>query len=563
MPTITFKKKDFNHLMGRSLTLAQLDQVWPLVKGEFKEYDEKNDDLKLELNDTNRPDLWCVEGVARQIRFSLGSKMSLYPFFEQGPRSEATVLVDPAIEAIRPFMGGVIVRGLTIDEPTLIGLVQTQEKLSEGFGRKRELVSIGLYRLGEIVFPISYTTADPKETRFVPLGYDDPMSMEEIIHTHPKGIAYRKILASHTKYPLLVDAQKKVLSFPPIINSRQVGEVQVGDRDLFVEVTGVDLRMVVLTINILAVNLADRGGSISPVEVRFPYSTEMGKRVRMPARLSKSFSVNADIFSRVLGEKIPTDRIVSELTKYGYQAKTQGRVIIATVPPYRDDLMHAVDVVEDFAISRGYTSFIPEMPNEFEVGSLSPLETFSDRVRNLLIGMGFQEIISNILVARGDLTRKMILEGQDLVEVENVMSESYSAVRNSIIPSLLRVEAASGKAFYPHRLFEAGEVAMIDPQEEEGTKTLLKLAAFVAYPSASFSEIQSNLDSLFYYLGASYQLKSSSHPSFMEGRIGRIMMDGKDLGLIGEVHPEVLENWGITMPCTLFEIELGGFASLT
>ena len=563
MPTITFKKKDFNQLMGRSLTLAQLDQVWPLVKGEIKEYDEDNDDLKLELNDTNRPDLWCVEGVARQIRISLESKVNLYPFYERGPRAEATVLVDPAMETIRPFVGGVIVRGLTIDEPTLISLIQTQEKLSEGFGRKRELISIGLYRLKDIAFPVSYTSADPKEIRFVPLGVDEPMSMDEIIHRHPKGIAYGKILAGHSHYPLLVDAQKKILSFPPIINSRQVGEVQVGDQDLFVEVTGVVLRMVVLTINILAVNLADRGGSISPVEVRFPYSTEVGKRVRMPARLSKSFSVNADVFSRVLGEKIPTDRIISELLKYGYQAKNQGEVIIAMAPPYRDDLMHAVDVVEDFAISRGYTSFIPEMPGEFEVGSLSPLETFSDRVRDLLIGMGFQEVISNILTGRGELTGRMILEGKDLVEVENVMSESYSALRNSIIPSLLRVEAASGRAFYPHRLFEAGEVAIIDPEEKEGTKTLLKLAALVAYPSANFSEIQSNLDSLFYYLGGSYQLDPTNHPSFMEGRVGRIMVDGKDIGMIGEVHPQVLENWRITMPCTLFEIELSGLMPLT
>lgn len=562
MPTITFKKKDFDQLMGRSLTLAQLDQVWPLVKGEIKAYDESSDDLKLELNDTNRPDLWCVEGVVRQIKTFLDSKVDLYPFYERGPRTEATILVDPAIETIRPFVGGVIARGLTIDEPTLIGLIQTQEKLSEGFGRKRELVSVGLYRLREIVFPVSYTTADPKETRFIPLGYDEPVSLLEIIRRHPKGMTYGKILANHSRYPLLVDAQKKILSFPPIINSRQVGEVQVGDQDLFVEVTGVDLRMVVLTINILAVNLSDRGGSISPVEVRFPYSTGMGKRVRMPARLSKSFSVNADVFSRVLGEKIPADRIVQELSKYGYQAKTQGKIIIATVPPYRDDLMHAVDVVEDFAISRGYTSFVPEMPGEFEVGSLSPLEIFSDRVRDLLIGMGFQEVISNILTSRAELTRKMFLEGKNLVEVENVMSESYSALRDSMIPSLLRVEASSGKAFYPHRVFEAGEVAKVDPGEEEGTKTLLKLAALVAYPSSNFSEVQSTLDSVFYYLGWSYQLDPTNHPSFMEGRVGRIMMDGKDVGLIGEIHPKVLEAWGITMPCTLFEIDLGSLMPL-
>ncbi len=541
MPTITFIKQDLDYLLSRSLTLTQLEQVWPLVKGELKEYHESTSELKLELNDTNRPDLWCVEGIARQIRTHLEKKFRPYTFYGGRRKAAGEVIVDPALKSIRPYIGACIARHLNIGETGLAGLIQTQEKLSEGFGRKRQMVSIGLYRLQEIRFPVSYTAVRPTEARFTPLGFEEPLTLAEILKQHPKGMSYGKILSSFTTYPLLVDIEKKILSFPPIINSRQIGEVKADDQDLFVEVTGTDLRMVVLTVNILAANLADRGATIDPVEIRYPYSTELGQKIVMPGLLFKSLTL---------------DQVVLNLTRYGYTVKTQGKKVVVSVPAFRDDLMHAVDVVEDFAISRGYGSFRPEVPTQFTVGGLSRIEAFSDRIRTHLIGMGFQEVISNILTHRGELADRMNLPKDQMVEVDNVMSETYSALRNWVIPSLLRIEASSSKAFYPHRIFEVGEVAVIDKSIKEATKTLLKAGVLLAHPSANFSELHSCLDFLMYYLGESYELQPMSHPTFIEGRVGRIRVDGNDVGLIGEVHPRVLSNWQITMPCTAFELDL-------
>jgi phenylalanyl-tRNA synthetase beta chain len=556
MPTITLKKKDLDRLIGRSLSLARLDEEWPLVKGEPKGYDEATDELKLELNDTNRPDLWCVEGVARQIKAHLTPKPQSYPFYNGKPKANAVVTVDPALKAIRPYIGACIARGLKIDEETLVQLIQTQEKLSEGFGRKRQLVSIGLYRLEKIVFPVSYKAVQPSEARFTPLGFDKSMTLSEVLARHPKGMAYAGILSSAKVYPLLTDREDKILSFPPIINSREIGEVQAGDRDLFVEVTGTDLRMVILTVNILAANLADRGAAIEPVEIRYPFQTEFGKKVVMPKTLLQSMTVGLEEFSRVLGEDLSAKEISNRLSAFGYRVKTRGQKMVVAAPAYRDDLMHPVDVVEDYAISRGYQTFAPEMPTQFTVGGLSAIERFSDRVREHLIGMGFQEVISNILMNREELSaRRNLCEGP-MIEVENVMSQSYSALRNGVLPSLMRVEAASSKSFYPHRIFEVGEAAISDDRDREGTRTLMNLAALIAHPQASFSELHSYLDLLMYYLGKGYQLRPMDHPSFIPGRIGMIIVGGKELGLIGEVHPQVLENWQITMPCAVLELEL-------
>jgi phenylalanyl-tRNA synthetase beta chain len=558
MPTIQVKMKDLESLLGRSLTLAELADRLPLVKGEIKEHDESTGKLKLELNDTNRPDLWCVEGVARQIKTHLRRRGVPYPFYGGKRKPAAVIEVSPPLKSVRPYIGACIARGLSIDGEALVQLIQTQEKLSESFGRKRHLVSIGLYRLARIAFPVTYKTVQPDGARFVPLGSESSMTPAEILKEHPKGKTYAGILSGAAAYPLLADREDKVLSFPPIINSREVGEVRVGDRDLFVEVTGTDLRMVILTVNILAANLADRGAGIDPVEVRYPYATDYGRKITMPAVLARPMEMTLDHLSAALGEAIEAPTAVSTLKAYGYTVRTRGRRLTVSVPAYRDDLLHPVDVVEDFAISRGYESFESEMPTEFTLGGLSSIEQVSDRVRESMIGMGFQEVISNILTNREESVDRMSLSDMqaDLVLVENVMSQTYSALRSSLVPSLLRVEAASSKSFYPHRIFEAGETALTDGNAPEGTRTLLKLAALIAHPAANFSELHSCLDQLMYYMGGIYQLEPASHPSFIEGRVGKIVAGGRDLGLIGELHPQVLANWQIAMPCAVFELAL-------
>jgi phenylalanyl-tRNA synthetase beta chain len=215
--------------------------------------------------------------------------------------------------------------------------------------------------------------------------------------------------------------------------------------------------------------------------------------------------------------------------------------------------------VEDVAISRGYGDFLPVMPAQFTVGGLSKIEQLSDRSRELLVGLGFQEIISNILGSPEHYRDAMCLgetQWAKMVEVDNVMSLSFSCLRQWMLPSLLRIEAASSRAFYPHRLFEVGDVAIPDCMHELGSRTETVLGALVAHATAHFSEIHSCLDVLFYHLDRPYMLEPLAHPSFLEGRAGRIVMNGTPLGVIGELHPEVLERWRIGIPVVAFEVNL-------
>ena len=560
MPTISISRSDLDRLIGRRASEKELDAWLPLVKGEVKEVDTATGELKIELQDSNRPDLWCVEGIARQIRCKLKGAPGAYPYIKAGKGRRDQVLVEKGLERVRPFVAACKARGCTVSDEGITQLIQTQEKLAEIFGRQRRTVSIGLYRLRSITFPVRYMLADPEKVSFRPLGYEEPLTLREILEIHPKGQEYAGILADQTRYPLLRDAKAKVLSFPPIINSRDIGEVRVGDSDLFVEVTGTDLRLVLLVLNIFAANLRDRGAAIEPVDVVYPWKTAFGRTLRMPRHFTESRKISRDEIAAALGTELSMKELRSSLTSYGHTVTSAGETLTVTPPAYRNDLMHPVDIIEDVAISRGYASFSPLMPSAFTVGSLTRIEQLSDKVRELMVGFGFQEIVSNILGSREDLLQKMRLTSQEqeshVIEIDNVMSQSVAMLRQWILPSLLRVEATSSRSFYPHFLFEVGEVAIPDGFAETGSQSQVKLSALCAHAGASFSECHSFLELLCFYLNKAYRLHPNSHPSFLEGRVAQILVGDQPIGLIGELHPEVLERWQISMPCSMFELTL-------
>lgn len=569
MPTISIFKDDFESLLGgkakRAVSIEQVEEWLMLVKGELKGHNTETGELRVELQDSNRPDLWCCEGIARQIRIKQQGKLTPYAFLGKKPKSIQRVIVGRGLEQVRPYIAACTAKGYRVTDQGLAQLIQTQEKLADIFGHKRKTVSIGVYQLQHIQFPVTYELVKPDEARFTPLGMEAVMTLSEILMVHPKGLEHGHILAGQSRLPILRDAKNRPLSFPPIINSREIGEVRVGDDELFIEVTGTDLSMVVLTLNIFAANLADRGAAIEPIEVQYPGHTPLGRRVITPHDLGKPRTIEIKTIEQALGQELGVNMVARALEAYGYDVSAGKGTVKAKLPPYRHDLMHAMDVVEDVAMSRGYGAFSPVMPAQFTVGGLSRIEQTSDRARELMVGLGFQEIISNILGSPEQYRSAMRLEGTEwgrMVEVENAMAVTFSCLRQWMLPSLLRVEAASSRAFYPHRLFEAGDVAIPDPGHELGSRTETILGAVIAHATAHFSEIHSCLDVLFYHLGKEYSLEPVQHPSFLEGRAGRIIVSGKTLGVIGEVHPEVLERWQIAVPVVSFDVNLSQLTDL-
>ena len=553
MPTISVIKSDLERLAGQTYELPELEQALEYAKAEVK---VEGNELRVQLKDTNRPDLWCTEGLARALKGYRETKFDPYAFFSADGDADRSIEVDPKLEHIRPFVAGFECRGVTIDDDALKQLIETQERLCDNYGRGRSSIAVGIYEASDIVYPIRYEAVSPT-TRFTPLESDVEMTLDQILTDHPTGQTYTHLLKGFKHYPLLRDARDEVLSMPPIINSASLGRVEVGDSHLFIEATGTLLDHVLHTIAIFAANMADRGAEIFPVTVKYPYDTPRGRAIQCPFDVTEPMSAELAKIRGMAGTDLSEDQITTALTQMGYRSIeiTEGRVT-ALSAPYRDDLLHPVDMIEDIIIAVGYEAFEPEMPKDFTVGKSAPIEDLSDRIRNVMVGSRFQETFLPILGSVENQTTRMMNEDAPVVVISNPMSEHYGCARNSLIPGLLSVEETSRRAVYPHNLFEVGEVAVKAEDEHYGTRTDTHLAAMVAFEEANLSGIQSYLEAIAYYFKFDYEIRPVDHPSYLAGRIGEVIRDGKSYGLIGELHPQVLEAWNLAVPISVFEVDL-------
>ena len=559
MPKIDTTDTLFYSLLGRTLTDDELEAILPVAKAELDGHEDGI--LKIELNDTNRPDLWSAAGVARQIKSYWGVEAPLYDFFstseEEFDSEGRTLIVDRSVAEVRPYSVGFAARGHQVTEDELLALIQSQEKLCHNFGRKRRTIAIGLYRSDLIKYPVHYRGADPDTTAYVPLGMKEKLTLRQILTEHPKGREYGHIVSDKPLFPFLHDDNGDVLSFPPIINSDRIGAVEVGDENLFMELSGTNLRDLLLAAAIMACDMADMGWQILPVKVKFDIETEFGSEITVPYYFQEPISAPLDQIRKTLGVALDGETVVAALKRMGIYAVSDEGAVWATVPEWRNDFLHPVDLVEDVMIGHGLGNFEPEMPRDFTVGRLAAAEEFGRKAKDLMVGLGFQEMMYNYLGSRREYIDNMRYPEGRCIFIANPMSENYEVVRPSIIPSLLESESMSAHSPYPHKIFEVGKIAYRDAHDLSGTVTRNALGFLASDRLMGFNDAASIIATLCYFLNTEHHLAAlEGDGRFIEGRCARIMMGETEIGVFGEIHPQVLENWGSTMPTIACEIDL-------
>ncbi|ASI99757.1 phenylalanine--tRNA ligase subunit beta [Thermococcus celer] len=559
MPKFDVSKADLERLIGKEFSVEEWEDLFLYAKCEMDDVREENGEVyfKADSKDTNRPDLWSAEGIARQIRFALGLERGLPEYRVE--KSDVTVYVDGKLKDIRPYGVYAVVEGLNLDDEALRQMINLQEKVALTFGRRRKEVAIGIFDFDRVKPPIHYRAAEKTE-RFVPLGFDEEMTLEEILERHEKGREYGHLIRDKPYYPLLVDSEGKVLSMPPIINSEVTGRVTTETKNVFVDVTGWDLNRVMLALNVVVTALAERGGRIRSVRVVYP-----DFEVETPDLTPKPFEVDLDYVRKLSGLDLSDGEIKELLERMMYRVELVDGKAKLLYPAFRDDIMHARDVLEDVLIAYGYNEIEPEEPELAVQGRGDKFIEFQDAVRELMVGFGLQEVTTFNLTNRDAQYGRMRLESgvdysnhppAELVEIENPISPKWSALRAWLIPSLLDFLSQNTHEEYPQRIFEVGTVTLIDESRETRTVSEGKLAVALAHPRVTFTEVKEVLEGTMRHLGFEYGLKEMDHPSFIPGRTGLIIVNGEEVGIIGEIHPGVLENWGIEMPVAVFELFL-------
>ncbi|HNX08837.1 MAG TPA: phenylalanine--tRNA ligase subunit beta, partial [Methanothrix sp.] len=479
----------------------------------------------------DRPDLYSAEGVARAMQGFLGIKTGIVEY----PVAQGSVVlnVEDSVKAVRPVIGCAIVRGLSFTSEAIESLMGLQEDLHWGLGRNRRKVAIGVHDISRVTPPFRYFGEDPCR-KFVPLDFSEEMSMAEILVKHPKGKGYGHILDGCDRYPLIVDANDQVLSFPPIING-ELTSVTEQTEDLFIDVTGMD-GMVHRALNIVVTSLAERGGRIESVSVRRSEGDFTSPNLK-PA----SWTVSAKEANRLIGFDLTGQELAGCLERMRFGAMAEGDSVHVMVPAYRADIMHSWDIFEDAAKAYGFDLLEAKLPQTVTVGRAHPTEVKKGEIRELFAGLGYLETMPFTLTNEKMHFQWMRREGSAecsaAVRVMHPISELHTILRTSLLSSLLEIFAMNQHHPLPQRIFAAGDVVL-------ARKTHMNLAAASIHSAANFSEIRSLADTVLRELAISAEIVPSKDGALMPGRGADLMADGRRIGCFGELHPLVIRSFG-------------------
>lgn len=541
MPTIQLDRKSFEKHVGKKLPLEKLKDRISYLGTDLEQVTDSIIDVEVF---PNRPDMLSVQGFARAFSSFIGHKPGLRGY--KAKASKERVIIEKAVSKVRPYTVCAIVRNLSLDDERIKEIIDIQEKLHGTYGRNRKKVAIGIYPLDKIALPITFTARPPEEITFHPLDGEREMTAVEILAEHPTGQKYGHLLDGSKLFPVFLDANKEVLSVPPIINSMKTGRITETTKEAFIECSGFDYGYLSRALNMILTALADMGADIQSMTLEYP-----DKKVSSPDFSPQEMDLDLDYVNKRLGLELPKKEALALLEKMGYGQK-DGKVL---VPCYRADILHQADLAEDIAIAYGYENFEDIIPNVATVGREHPFEVFRNKVADLLVGCSYQEVAVYHLTNKEKQDDRMGTDSR-AITLSNAISLEYDTLRSWTIPSLLEVFTSNKHHEYPQAIFTTSTAFLKDKDAETGVREEKRLALATSHEKAAFNDIRGIVEYILRSLALEGKIKERDHPSFIQGRCAEILAKDTSLGFFGEISPAVLQNWNLEQPVVVGELHL-------
>ena len=574
MPVVDIDTDELRGLTGRTDTSD--DEFKQDLFGLGLEFEGETDDGLLQFEFApDRLDRLSVEGVARSLRYHYGDDRGVYVPETNDP--EWTIEVAESVPDERPYVTGAVVRGVDLDEGALDSLIQLQEKLHATMGRGRAKGAIGIHDLAMVKGAplqegaepsITYRGVDPDGDAFVPLDSNDELTPDEVLAEHDTGRTYADLVDDLERYPAIYD-ELGLFSFPPVINGKRT-EVTTGSRELFVELTGTDQWTIDRMCNIICYALSARGATIEEVEVHYADGatapSEYGAELVRPNLDTDEKSVSHDRIETLLGVDFEPEEVVDCFERAGLDASytlDEDVTYEVEIPPYRVDVLHPLDLVDDVGRAYGFDNLEPRYPDVGTVGGRHERSRLEDAVRTSLVGLGFEDLLNFHMTSGTENYDRMNLgAGADAfgagepVEITEPYSEEYTQLRTWALPSLLMLLERNTHNAYPQDVAEVGFAAERDDREDTNVAERRHVAGAVARRDASYETAKGRLQAVCDDFGAELETPRTEHPSFIDGRTAEVVIDGEPVGVIGEVHPAVLVEHDLEVPVAAFEFHL-------
>jgi phenylalanyl-tRNA synthetase beta chain len=574
MPVVDIDTDELRGLTGRTDTTDE--EFKQDLFGLGLEFEGETDDGLLQFEFApDRLDRLSVEGVARSLRYHYGDDRGVYVPETNDP--EWTIEVDESVPDERPYVTGAVIRGVDLDEGALESLIQLQEKLHATMGRGRAKGAIGIHDLAMLKGAplqegsepsITYRGVEPDGDTFVPLDANDELTPSEVLDEHDTGRTYADLVEDFDRYPAIYD-ELGLFSFPPVINGKRT-EVTTGSRELFVELTGTDQWTIDRMCTIVCYALSARGATIEEVEVNYADGAtapdEYGAELVRPNLDVDEKSVGHDRIETLLGVDFEPEEVVDCFERAGLDASytlDEDVTYEVEIPPYRVDVLHPLDLVDDVGRAYGFDELEPRYPDVGTVGGRHERSRLEDAVRTSLVGLGFEDLLNFHMTSGTENYDRMNLEagsdafgGGEPVEITEPYSEEYTQLRTWALPSLVMLLERNTHNAYPQDVAEVGFVAERDESENTSVAERRRVAGAVARRDASYEAAKGRLQAVCDDFGAELATPRTEHPSFIDGRTAAVEIDGETVGVIGEVHPAVLVEHDLEVPVAAFEFDL-------
>jgi phenylalanyl-tRNA synthetase beta chain len=543
MPSLTLNREVVEKMIGKKLPDDKLKHDISYLGTDLEGIEDNKIDVEIF---PNRPDLLSEQGMGRALASFVGTKKGLKEF-KMKPSGEKLIIKKQIKEW--PHVVTAIVRGLTFSDEKIREIVQIQEKLAVTFLRQRGKGGIGLYPLDKIKFPVYWTANNPDKFKFRPLEFPKEITGKQILSKHPTGREYGHICDGWKELPYFVDSDDKIMSMPPIINSHDMGKITEDTKDVFVEATGTDLRILKLALNMIVAALYEMGGKVETMEISGP------KNYTTPDFTPSEMKLDVADVNKLLGLELDTKKVADNLEKMGYGIKkSNSKSLGVLIPAYRADILHPVDLIEDVAIAYGYDNFIPTIPEAATIGKESDKDIFVRKLSEIIVGLGITEV-NSFIISPSDAETTKVLRDVELIFLKNPSTKEYDCVRPWLVSSMLTVLQMNKRHEYPQNIFLTGRCAQLitkNPGYNEDDRISVALCG----DNVTFTSIKQVLDHLMHQIGVEFSLEVVKDSTFMEGRTGKIIVDGTEVGIIGEINPEVLVNFELEMPTAILEINI-------
>jgi len=544
MPVVELNLNRIKKLVSGNITKKKIIDVLPFLGLDIESQD--GDEIRIEYS-PNRPDYSTDFGIALGLQGLLAVKKGVQKVNIK-KTGKYEINVDSSVNKIRPFVTGIVAKNGTIDDQTIKQLMNMQEDLHFGIGRKRKKSSIGLHDLDKILLPLTYTTTT-RDKSFIPLNETKEKSISDILSETDVGQNYGWVLGDSKNVPIIIDSEGNTVSFPPIINAA-LTTVTTKTKNILVEVTSIEKDAAEDMLSVVSSILQMAGFQISELKIS-------GGKNSTPKLNERNIIYDPKLTSEILGIEMSPSNMVTCLKKCRLDATIKGKKITCVIPRYRFDIFGPMDLVEEIALGYGIENLEPKLSPSITIGEKDNVTIKTNLITKTAVGLGLLEVVNSSLTSKKNLYELTKRDSSEMISVLDSKSQEHTILRDSLLSGLLENLSKNIHETYPQKLFETGVVFTKGKPIRES----INLAVIMAHKDTNFSEIKAILQSI---LRTQFKIECKTKPSsesqelFAKGKYADVYVNDKKIGEMGEICNEILDNFRIRTSVVGFEITLSG-----